>query len=163
MATALARQLPLALVVDIDGLRTQLGQWETRTESRLLARDLAISLIETHLESGYDVIVPQFLGRLEFIERLEEAARAAGGSFVEVLLAIDRESAERRFRERRAALAGVSHPEGDVAEADVETAIAAADDAIAEVYRQRPGAIRVDASGDLARTGSALSSVLSAT
>lgn len=70
------------------------------------------------------MIVPQFLGRLEFIERLEEVALAVGGSFVEVLLAIDRESAERRFRERRAALAGVSHPQGDVAEADVEAAIA---------------------------------------
>ena len=150
-------------MVDIDGLRTQLGQWETHPESRLLARDLAISLIATHLESGYDVIVPQFLGRLEFIERLQEAALAASGSFVEVLLVVDPESAARRFRHRRKALAGVSHPEGDVAQADVEAAIASADDAVSEVYRQRSGVIRVDASGDLGRTCSALSSVLRAT
>ena len=72
--TSLARRYladhPLALVVDIDDLRMNLGQWAAREESRLLARELAIALVDCHLSAGHDVVVPQFLGRLPFIERL---------------------------------------------------------------------------------------------
>lgn len=67
----------LALVVDIDNLRTHLGQWDAHQESRLLARDLAIALVKCHLDAGHEVVVPQFLGRLEFIERLEAQPNVA--------------------------------------------------------------------------------------
>ena len=64
--TSLARRYladhPLALVVDIDDLRMNLGQWAVREESRLLARELAIALVDCHLSAGHDVVVPQFLG-----------------------------------------------------------------------------------------------------
>ena len=120
VAEAFVRRRPLALVVEIDLLRTQLGHWEERPESKLVARELAMALIDSHLGSGHDVVVPQFLGRVEFIERLEGAASAAGASFVEVMLVGESASAVERFRERRALLAGRSHPEGDVAESEVE-------------------------------------------
>jgi len=69
---------PLALMVDIDDLRTHLGQWATHEESRLLARDLALALVECHLGAGHEVVVPQFLGRLAFIEKLEATAARCG-------------------------------------------------------------------------------------
>ena len=51
--TSLARRYleehALALVVDVDDLRTNLGHWATLEESILHARDLAVALIECHL------------------------------------------------------------------------------------------------------------------
>lgn len=50
----------------------QLGGWLDRpTEAGHAARRLAVAMSATHLASGYDVVVPQFLGRPEFIELVE--------------------------------------------------------------------------------------------
>lgn len=156
LAEELAKRHPLALVVDIDLLRTQLGEWQERPESKLVARDLAIALIETHLEQGRDVIVPQFLGRVDFIERLELVASAAGARFVEVMLTGEPASAVERFRERRERLAGRPHPENDISDSEVESTIAAAADALANVSHRRSRVHRVAASGDVNDTCSAL-------
>ena len=156
LAEEFAKGRPLALVVDIDLLRTQLGQWKERPESRLVARDLAIALIESHLGQDHDVVVPQFLGRVDFIERLELVALAAGARFVEVMLVGELASAEERFRERRARLAGRPHPENDLSDREVESTIAAAADALANVSHRRSRVHRVAASGDVNDTHSAL-------
>ena len=37
-----SRVHPLSLVIDIDAIRMQLGGWEEHTESRQIARDLAV-------------------------------------------------------------------------------------------------------------------------
>ena len=58
---------PLTLLLDIDAIRVSLGCWQDRDESKLLARHLALGLAQAHLRAGYDVIVPQYLGRIEFI------------------------------------------------------------------------------------------------
>jgi hypothetical protein len=58
LARRFAREHSLALVVDIDLLRTQLGQWEAHEESKLAARNLAVALVEAHLTAGRDVLVP---------------------------------------------------------------------------------------------------------
>ncbi|MCP4959040.1 MAG: hypothetical protein GY925_07180 [Actinomycetia bacterium] len=117
-------------------------------------------MIDSHLGSGHDVVVPQFLGRVEFIERLERAALAAGVAFVEVMLVGESASAVARFGARREFLAGRSHPEGDVAESEVESMIAAAAGALADVYGQRSKVRRVAATGDVDGTCSALMAAL---
>lgn len=160
LAEALVRHQPLALVVDIDRLRTRLGRWEERPESRLVARDLAIALAAAHLGAGHDVVVPQFLGRLDFIERLEQTASSTSTSFVEVMLVVDPALAVERFRARRARSADRSHPEADVDDRDVESMIAAAADALGGVAARRPTIHRVDASGDVDDTCASLLTVL---
>jgi predicted kinase len=125
LAQRYADDHPLALVVDVDQLRSQLGRWREVEESKLVARDLAVALTDAHLHAGHDVIVPQFLGRREFIQRLEQVATEAGTTFVELVLTDDPERIIQRFLARRAELAmtGVDHPEIDLTDAEIEGSI----------------------------------------
>ncbi|NNC12537.1 AAA family ATPase [Planctomonas sp. JC2975] len=91
----------LPLCMDVDTIRSMLGGWrDALQEAGLAARDLAIAAVQTHLESGRDVVVPQYLRRPEFIDRLEETANAAGARFVETALVVDAATAEGRFTAR---------------------------------------------------------------
>jgi predicted kinase len=139
---------PRSLVVEVDELRTRLGGWSGDDGSRVIARELAVDLIRGHLARGYDVVVPQFLGRPEFRDRLRMLASELGVAFVEVCLVAPAEAAVARFRLRRAELAGVSHPEADVADAHVEHAVAVA---VAQLSTAS-GWVEVDASGDAEAT-----------
>jgi len=156
--TTLARRYladhPLALMVDIDDLRMNLGQWAAREESRLLARELAIALVDCHLSAGHDVVVPQFLGRLEFIERLAATADRHSVEFIEVLLAVDQPIAADRFRTRRHELLALStqHPEGDVDDDSVDATVTDALVRLADVAAARPGVKIVPAMTNLGQT-----------
>lgn len=103
---------PLALNLDIDSIRCSIGQWEVHDESKQLARALATEMARLHLRSGHDVIVPQLLARVEFIEVLEGVASETGAEFHEILLLPAKDEAFARFRARRAELeaTGVRHP-----------------------------------------------------
>jgi len=92
---------PLAFCLDIDELRRRVGQWEVHEqESGLLARRMAIEMARTHLSAGHDVVVPQFLGRVHFIEQLEAMAVLVGARFVEVVLMDSNTQALSRFAAR---------------------------------------------------------------
>jgi predicted kinase len=84
------------------------------------------------LLSGHDVIVPQYLGRPEYRERLRLLARETGVPFVEVLLTDDTERITQRFRNRRAEYTntGAEHPEGDLSDEAVATEVSAASDGL---------------------------------
>jgi predicted kinase len=118
----------LTLVVDVDELRRRLGGWESDDASKVVARELALALVAVHLGRGHDVVVPQFVGRREFADRLRNAADDAGVRFVEVVLVDDDDAVIERFRVRRAALttAGLRHPEADLGDDDIAPAIRAA-------------------------------------
>ena len=78
IADALVATRPLALDLDIDVIRGQLGGWlDDPHAAGLAARALATSMIRTHLSAGHDVVVPQFLARVDFIEELERIAPSA--------------------------------------------------------------------------------------
>ena len=151
---ALPRGSSLALVVDIDDLRMNLGQWATRQESRLLARELGIALVDCHLSAGHEVIVPMFLGRLPFIERLAAAAHRHGVAFIEVLLAVDQPITADRFRTRRQELRALSalHPEQDVDDDSVDAIITDALVRLTDIAAKRPGVKTVPAVTDLNET-----------
>jgi predicted kinase len=125
LAERFARDHALRLVIDIDELRRHLSRWETTEASKAIARDLAVALAADHLLRGYDVVVPQYVGRREFVDRLRAVAAAAGARFVEVIVTDDDDAIVERFRVRRGALAaaGVRHPEADLADGDVPTAV----------------------------------------
>jgi predicted kinase len=109
---------PLALDLDLDLVRALLGRWdEWPQDSGRLARDLALVMVRQHLAAGHDVVVPQAVGRLPFVERLAAVAQEAGVRFAHVLLREDRERAVARFEtrsrapgrtEQHAAAAGLS-------------------------------------------------------
>jgi predicted kinase len=103
---------PLALNLDIDRVRDLLGRWhEDPYAAGLLARAIALGAARTHLTAGHDVVIPQLLAEVSFIERIEEVARAVGAEFHEVVLLDSRENVLRRFAERTRAAAEPAHVE----------------------------------------------------
>jgi hypothetical protein len=57
-------------------------------------------MLEEHLRGGNDVIVPQYLGRPDFIDALTSAANKADAHFFEIVLMDTRENALARFWSR---------------------------------------------------------------
>src|SRR4051794_7836342 len=101
VARSVAAERPLSLVLDVDVVRGLLSGWiDTPTTAGLLARELALAMCATHLGAGHDVLVPQFLGRPEFVVALQEAAREAGVPFVEIALLLPPERAAERVAKR---------------------------------------------------------------
>jgi hypothetical protein len=135
------------LVVEVDALRVSLGQWQEHDESKLAARALALALADAHLRSQRDVVVPQFLGRVAFIEQLHALAVAAGATFVEVVVTADEATVIDRFRTRQAELArtGEPHPQADVDSHDVSRTIAEALDRLDTITTSRPHTHVIDA------------------
>ena len=116
LARRFADEHALALIIDVDDIRTHLGRWNELEESKVVARDLAIAVARDHLVRGFDVIVPQYLARPEFRERLQELADEVGAPFVETVLTEDADAVIERFRARRRdyASTGRPHPEAEL-------------------------------------------------
>jgi predicted kinase len=103
---------PLSLNLDIDRVRGLLGRWrEDFHTAGLLARALAVAAARTHLAAGHDVVIPQFLGRPDFLERLEHLAREVDADFYEIVLLDRKEDALHRFTERSRVAADPAHVE----------------------------------------------------
>jgi predicted kinase len=112
--TTLARRYaddhPMSLVVDLDVVRRQLGRWRDQpTTAGLHARALSLALAAAHLADGFDVVLPQFLARPQFIEQAERVATDAGAQFFEFVLVDDRDTLFARFAARSAAAAEPAH------------------------------------------------------
>lgn len=110
LARMYADDHPLALALDIDTVRAMLGCWlDEATEAGLIARRMALEMARVQLTSGRDVVIPQFLGRLDFVFALELLCDDVGAKFVEVaLLSSPREAAD-RFVRRSSAPETVEH------------------------------------------------------
>lgn len=94
---------PLALALDVDVVRGLLGAWlDHAGEAGRLARRLALGMAREHLRAGYDVLVPQYLGQLEFLLDLQAVAGEVGVPFVEVVLVVDLVEVVERFARRSA-------------------------------------------------------------
>lgn len=80
-----------------------LGRWLDRpVEAGLIARRMALEMARVQVTAGRDVLVPQFLGRFDFLLELEHLAREVGADFVEVALLSSPEDAVDRFVRRSA-------------------------------------------------------------
>jgi len=91
----------LALLLDLDTLRAQLGDWRSDpTAAGIRTRRLALAAARAQLELGGDVVVPQFLRRGELIEQFRELAGATGARFVLVALVSSAQEAAGRFGAR---------------------------------------------------------------
>lgn len=98
IARRYAEDHPPALALDVDRVRDLIAG--DLGEAGRLARDIAVAAARVHLTSGHDVIVPQFLGRPEFLDRLSALAASLRVPYHEVVLHDSRENAIRRFAER---------------------------------------------------------------
>jgi hypothetical protein len=105
-----AEDHPLTLVLDIDQVRGMLGRWlDTPSEAGVLARNLALEMAGVHLRAGHDVVVPQFLGRSEFVLSLAHLCEREGAAFVEIALVSNAEDAIGRFTRRTETLQSPEH------------------------------------------------------
>ncbi|MFD1147778.1 AAA family ATPase [Saccharothrix hoggarensis] len=86
------------LALDVDRVRDLISG--APGETGRMARDVAVAAARVHLASGHDVVVPQFLGRPEFLDRLADLAADVGVPFHEVVLYDSKENALRRFAAR---------------------------------------------------------------
>jgi predicted kinase len=96
---------PGTLLCDIDVLRTMIGGWETYAESPGLSRTGGLAQVTAHLRTGHDVVVPQYVGLADQLDRFRGAADDAGASYVCVLLTATAEEVARRFGVRDATAA----------------------------------------------------------
>lgn len=151
VARALVDARPLALLLDLDVVRALLGDdGPDVTASYLAARELAVAMAATHLRAGHDVVVPQFLGRPEFVDRLAATAATVGVPFVEVALVTDAATGRARFDAR-----------GDVPQlAGARETWEQMHDRLGALLAQRPHTHVVGAGGDVAATTAAVDRVL---
>ena len=145
-------------MVEVDALRTSIDGWQDDESSKLEARRMAIDVADAHLRSGYDVMVPQYLGRTEFIAELEQTAATAGATFIELMLAGDEDGIVALFEQRRAALGDVDHPEHEVD--DVRAAVVDAIGRLSHVAEKRPTTTIITVHDDVERTLAKLTEIL---
>lgn len=101
IARRYAEEHPGVLACDVDVLRTLIGGWRRDfAAAGGLIRPAALAMIEAHLASGHDVVLPQLLVRPAELERFEGAATRAGAAYVERVLLDTPESVVRRFHGR---------------------------------------------------------------
>jgi predicted kinase len=146
LARRYADEHPLSLNLDIDRVRRLIGRWSDNPHaSGLLVREIALAAARVHLTSGHDVVVPQFLGRVTFIERLAHLAHETGSAFHEIVLLDSKENTLRRFAERSRLAADPAHVEArEMLDRDGGlTALAAMYDQLVSVVETRPGATTV--------------------
>lgn len=110
LARRFASEHPLTLVLDIDQVREMLGRWlDSAARAGVLARRIAVEMARVHLQSDHDVVVPQFLGRLEFVDTLQLLCHETGAEFIEVALLSSAHDAATRFARRSAESDSAEH------------------------------------------------------
>lgn len=134
---------PLALNLDIDRVRSLIGGWQDEPErAGVLARVIALAAARAHLESGNDVIVPQHLGRPQFIEQLAGLAAEVGAEFCEIVLLDSRQNTLSRFAERTRAARDPAHADAQqlLDRTGGQAELGAMHDRLLALIASRPGA-----------------------
>jgi predicted kinase len=92
---------PLALALEGDDIITQLGQWRTHLDEAVRCK-LALTecMVTTHLQNGYDVILPLLLLDPTHAQRYQSIAQETGACFFEVVLSLSKEEAITRLMKR---------------------------------------------------------------
>lgn len=153
LAEALAHDRPMALALDVDGIKHSLGRWdEDLRASGLHARRLSLALAREQLTPGYDVVVGQYLAQTDFIEDLEHLAGELDAPFFEFVLDLDARSLAERLTGRSRARPDHVVNRALVGPADSDDLVTSME----PLRRTRPRAVWVDARGSLSETLSAL-------
>ena len=110
LARRYAEDHPLAMALDLDSIRRLLGRWRDDPQrAALLARAMTLSMARDHLTAGFDVVLPQYLGRPQFLDETAQVAEQTGAGYSEFVLMDNRDEIVRRFQARTAAAADPAH------------------------------------------------------
>ena len=89
------------LNLDIDRVVAMIGGWRDDFGAALApARRLATAMAETHLRTGFDVVMPQLVTSVDEAVGFEAAAARAGARYLEIALVVDPDEQVTRFRAR---------------------------------------------------------------
>jgi 2-phosphoglycerate kinase len=92
---------PGTLNLDIDALHPLVGGWrDPDNHTHEVIRADALAMAAAHLRGGRNVVLPQYLGRLDQISRFEQVAVDGGATFLEFILLDDKEESAGRFVRR---------------------------------------------------------------
>lgn len=149
LARRYANEHPGTLALDLDVLAGLIGGWRENFSAALeTARGHGRELAVRHLRSGHDVILPQLVTvhDRDSDPAFEEAARAAGATYVQVALMVDDEEHLQRLVDNRP---------GTEVEARVQAALVDPESDLVDKIRghlnaylaQRPHTIRIDTTG----------------
>lgn len=147
LARRFAEDHPFCLVLDIDDVRGMLGRWADDPEqSGLAARALATAMARTHLATGRDVVVPQLLGRVEFIDELQSLAADGLADWYEAVLTASPDTLLERLAHRSAQPSRQADVDAStlLTRAGGEDAVRTYRDRIDALARTRPGTIVLD-------------------
>jgi predicted kinase len=145
LARRYAEDHPFALVLDIDQVRRMLGNWRSDPgRAGLLARSIALAAAKAHLESGHDVVVPQLVLRVEFIDQLAETAADSGARFCEVFVLDSAANIVRRFAERTRLAADPTHTDASETLPEGEQSLRDYVDRFAALVPFRPDAATIE-------------------
>jgi predicted kinase len=110
LARRYAQQHPLSLNLDVDRIRELIGGWQDQPHAAgLLARAVTLAAARTHLVARYNVVIPQFVARAQFIEQVEQLAGDVGATFHEIVLLDSKDEVLRRFAQRSRVAADPAH------------------------------------------------------
>ncbi len=144
-----AERHPGTLNLDIDRLHQLVGGWrdpDNRTHDVL--RPVALAMASTHLGGGRDVILPQYLSRLDEIEAFATVARDQDAAFREVVLLQDKEESIARFARRPDDSAWDEHNRWLVEEMGGPAMLADLHDRLLELLPLRPSAVIIQSAPD---------------
>ena len=131
---------PLALCLDIDDVRAQLGSWrENAEESAKLSKAMAEEMARINLQAGYDVIIPQIYRHEQYLENLEAVAKETNAKLHEVVLYVDKPEAIKRFMER-----GGFHKGGLIDKGGGVKKLESMHDEMSELLLKRPNTIKIE-------------------
>jgi hypothetical protein len=135
---------PGTLDLDIDTLHRLVGGWrDRRHDTHQVLRPVALAMAATHLGGGRDVVLPQYLARVDAIEAFEDVATGHGADFVEVVLLDTLEESVARFDRREDRTEWDRHNRRTVALGGGPTMLARMYDELLEAARLRPAAVVV--------------------
>lgn len=145
---------PFALVLDVDQVRRMLGGWRADpARAGRLARSVALAAARAHLESGYDVVVPQLVLRVEFIRQLAGTAAESGARFCEVFVLDSAANIVQRFAERTRLAADPTHTDASETLTGGDKGLRDYVDRFAALVPLRPDAVTIDCvPGDVTAT-----------
>jgi hypothetical protein len=139
-----AERHPGTLNLDIDSLHRLVGGWQdVDSHTHEVLRPIALAMASAHLRGGRDVILPQYLARLDEIDAFEKVAREQGADFREVVLLDEKAESIARFDRRRDDSAWGEHNRRLVALQGGPALLAAMYDRLSEILQLRSSAVVV--------------------
>lgn len=135
---------PGTLNLDIDSLHRLVGGWQdAENDTHELLGPVALAMAATHLRGGRDVVLPQYLARVDEIDTFERAAQEQGAEFDEFVLFDSKEGSIVRFdrRTQRSDDPWVQHNHRLVGLQGGPQLLGCMWDDLLEVVRRRPAAV----------------------